>query len=195
MSEVPKRDLWPLMLYEAVLSLYAAGPDDAAWRAIRSGGGRWPTGLRLSLEYDELLMMSSGDNYQRAHHLDERHTIEIERTWLLPKTSLADFVPQRNQRYVLEIVWNADGQWYRRTYSGRDRSNRGLGLPTSIAVRQPSDLPGRALPRTVGTVLQTSARPCLPPRVRNNPLASSGRIRWWSANTCSAIIVGRFQFS
>src|SRR5947209_7552813 len=119
-----KNDLLPLCLYEAVMSLYPAAADGTAIGSQPVWWGAVANGLRLSLEYDEMLVMGSGDAYATAHHLDERHIIEVERTWLLPKANIAanaagqrvDFVPDRNQRYLLELVWFSDGFWYRRSY-------------------------------------------------------------------------------
>jgi hypothetical protein len=129
MSEPAKSDLLPLCLYEAVMSLYPAASDGTALRNRPVWWGAVANGLRLSLEYDEMLLMSSGDAYATAHHLDERHAVDVERTWLLPKATIlansppnpgepVDFVPQRNQRYLLELVWFSDGYWYRRSYFG-----------------------------------------------------------------------------
>ena len=117
----------PFLLWEAVLSLWPLGADDSV-----AGGAVWQgavaNGLRVSLEYEEVLMGSSGDRFQRAHHVDERHALEIERTWLLRKPVLGapvqvqpqplDAVPGRGQRYALEIVWWSGGYWYRRWYWG-----------------------------------------------------------------------------
>ncbi len=114
-------DLAPLFLYEAVLCLYTADPsgeptgDPLWWGAVANA-------MRIQMEYEEVLMASSGDPYQTAHHVDERHTIEIERTWLLPKNAdpnagfITDFRPRRNQKYVLEAIFQSGGVWYRRTF-------------------------------------------------------------------------------
>jgi hypothetical protein len=111
-------DLLPLFLYEATLSLYPVSQEEIPIGDSPVWWGAPANGLRLSQEYEEMLMMSSGARRMTAHHLDERHTIEVERTWILRKASLKDFVPQRNQRYALEIVWQSHGYWYRRTYFG-----------------------------------------------------------------------------
>ncbi|HVM48385.1 MAG TPA: hypothetical protein VMU04_10175 [Candidatus Acidoferrum sp.] len=119
-------DLVPFFLHEAVLSLYPLGDDDGILTDAAVWQGALANGLRASLEYEELLGASSGDKYQRAHHVDERHVLEIERTWLLRGPVLADpghgpgldAVPGRNQRYALEMVWFSQGYWYRRWYWG-----------------------------------------------------------------------------
>ena len=130
-------DLLPFFLSEAVISLYPLGADGIPLSDSPVWLGAVANSLRLGLEYDELLQASSGDLYQTAHHLDERHTLEIERTWLLRKPTLAqvnnsyqesapngnltpplDAVPARNTRYALEIVWWSGGYWYRRWYWG-----------------------------------------------------------------------------
>ncbi len=123
MSE-PFSQWLPFFLHEAVLSLY---PLDAEGKTLAAPVwcGAVANGLRLGLEYDELVQAGSGDRYATAHHLDERHTLEIERTWVLRKSALLasgfnglDAVPGRNQRYALELVWRSGGYWYRRWYWG-----------------------------------------------------------------------------
>src|SRR5258707_2062517 len=127
MSEPAKNALLPLCLYEAVMSLYVAATDGTPLTDEPVWWGAVANGLRLSLEYDEMLVMGSGDAYATPHHLDERHAVDVERTWLLPKGTIlanappnvvqpVDFVPQRNQRYLLELVWFSGGYWYRRGY-------------------------------------------------------------------------------
>jgi hypothetical protein len=118
-------DLAPLFLYEAVLSLYPADTDGEPLRESPVWWGTVANSVRLGLEYDELLMASSGDRYQTAHHVDERHSIEVERSWVLRRAAPADFVPARHQRYVLELVWSVQGVWYRRTYYGVTGRNVG----------------------------------------------------------------------
>ena len=113
------RDLTPLLVREAVVSLY---PADVAGTPLRSAPvwcGAAANGLKLGLTFEEQLSFSSGDRYKTAHHTDELHTIEIERTWLIQRADPgAPTGPQRGGRYCLEIIW-ADGQsWYQRLYSG-----------------------------------------------------------------------------
>ena len=114
----------PFFLHEAVLSLYPLGADGLPLTDLPVWQGAVANALKASLDFDELLVGSSGARYQRAHHVDERHALEIERTWLLQKAVLAggqapfDSVPLRNQRYALEVVWWSEGYWYRRWYWG-----------------------------------------------------------------------------
>lgn len=119
-------DLLPLFLYEATLSLYPVADDGSALMDQPIWWGAVANNLRLSLEYDEVRMAGSGDAYPSAHHVDEQHFIDIERTWVLRKTALADYLPQRNQRYVLELVWESEGFWYKRTYFGVTGRSAGL---------------------------------------------------------------------
>lgn len=116
-------DQLPFLLHEAVLTLYALGSDGPAGEPIWFGAVA--NGLKLGLEYEVMRMMSSGARFATAHHVDEEHSIEIERTWILRKPDLhdasvtrKDFVPERNARYALVIVWSAEGGWYQRTYLG-----------------------------------------------------------------------------
>jgi hypothetical protein len=131
-------NLAPLFLYEAMLSLYPADADDLPMTDFPVWQGAVANGLRLGLEYEAIRMAGNGDRFQREHHVDESHTLEIERSWLLRKTpdpltagSLpppthahsvsveGDFIPERNRRYVLVMVWkSSDGLWHQRTYNG-----------------------------------------------------------------------------
>ena len=113
------RDLTPLLVREAVVSLYPADVAGAPLRSAPVWCGAAANGLKLGLTFEEQLSFSSGDRNKTAHHTDELHTIEIERTWLIQRADPgAPTGPQRGGRYCLEIIW-ADGQsWYRRLYSG-----------------------------------------------------------------------------
>lgn len=115
------RDSLPLLLREAVISLY---PADAQGNPIISApvwAGVCANGLRLGLRWNETLSFSSGDRYKTAHHEDEEHAIEIDRTWIIRTASPGEASgPERNGRYVLEIVWNDLLQkiWHKRVYFG-----------------------------------------------------------------------------
>jgi hypothetical protein len=130
-------DFVPFFLQEAVLSLYPMDAQGLPMTDYPVWLGAVANALRMGMDYEELLQASSGDRYQTAHHLDERHSVEIERTWLLRKPVLAggggdfgdtsglsptasalDGIPPRNQRFALEIVWWSEGYWYRRWYWG-----------------------------------------------------------------------------
>ena len=108
----------PYFLYEAVLSLYPEGPQGGAVMGTPLWWGAVANGLSLSTDLEGVRLMSSGAPYAKTHHVDESHSIEVERTWVIRKTAGVDFVPQRNQRYVLELVWESQGFWYRRMYFG-----------------------------------------------------------------------------
>jgi hypothetical protein len=121
-------DQLPLFLYEAVLSLYPEAADGSPDRANPVWWGAAANGLRLGLEYEEIVVSGSGDRYPTAHHVGEQHLIDVERTWILRRADMggSDFVPGRNQRYVLEIVWQAGGVWCSRLYSGVTGRSAGL---------------------------------------------------------------------
>jgi hypothetical protein len=116
-----QRDQFPLLLREAVISLY---PADATGNPITTAPvwcGTVANGLKLGLTWMESLSFSSGDYYKTAHHDDEAHVIDIERTWIIRSATPGEAVgPQRNGRYVLEIVWNdvRERIWYKRLYYG-----------------------------------------------------------------------------
>lgn len=114
-------DTQPLLLREATLALYPADASGNPVTAAPIWCGVAANGLRLGLAFDEALSFSSGDRYRTAHHEDERHEIEIARTWVIRKTDPGElFGPQRGGRYVLEIVWYSDRTryWHRRLYYG-----------------------------------------------------------------------------
>ena len=76
---------YPVLLYEAVLKLYlqseAGGTGEEVWF------GACAANLKLHDEFSEVLLASSGDAYRTAYHVDEEHTIEIERLWILRKAA------------------------------------------------------------------------------------------------------------
>ncbi len=111
-------DLDPLFLYEANLSLYPTAADGTALLDCPIWWGAVANHLRLGMSLEEMRVAGSGDRYRTAHHIDEDHTIDIDRTWLLSKQNVADFIPTRNQQYVLVMVWESEGVWYQRTYYG-----------------------------------------------------------------------------
>ena len=110
-------DQIPFFLHEAMLSLYATGAD-----GLPSGGAIWAggqaNGLRFSHALDEIVVRKSGAAYGKAYHIDEENLLTIERTWLLQKSVLVDFMPARNQQYILQIIWQADGCIFQRTFFG-----------------------------------------------------------------------------
>ncbi len=115
------RDQFPFLLREAVISLYLT---DAAGNPITSAPvwcGAVANSLKLGLTWQEGLSFSSGDAYKTAHHEDEMHTIDIERTWVIRSGTPAEAAgPERNGRYVMEIIWNdvRERIWHKRVYYG-----------------------------------------------------------------------------
>jgi len=116
------RDNIPFFLHEAVLTLYPAAADGSSLTDVAVWSGALATQLKLRSTLEAMKIMGSGEAFATEHHIDEEHLIEIERTWILRKVPAApairDFMPARNQQYVLEIVWQADGVWYKRAYLG-----------------------------------------------------------------------------
>jgi len=113
-------DRIPYMLHEAVLSLYPAAADGQAIVAAPVWSGALATGLRMSMEFEEVKLQGAGERYTTAHHVDEEHVLTIDRTWLIRRAAPTDFVPRRNQQYVLEWVWydSRERTWYQRQYFG-----------------------------------------------------------------------------
>jgi hypothetical protein len=116
----------PFFLHEAVLTLYPASADGALLGAA-VWSGALANSLRMSRQYEEVKVMGAGERYATAHAVDEEHVLTVERTWILRRALPQDFVPGRNQQYLLEIVWSEDPAmyraglqraWHRRTYYG-----------------------------------------------------------------------------
>lgn len=105
-------------LHEAVLTLYPAAADGETitGEAVFTGG--LANRLRARMEYESMKVQGTGKAYGRTYHIDEEHVLEIDRTWFVRRSDAADFKPTRNQQYVLEMVWQAGGYWYKRTYYG-----------------------------------------------------------------------------
>lgn len=111
------RDRQPFFLSEAQISLYRADANGNP-----STGKLWIGGfvneLETLMDFDEVLMSSSGDNYSTAHHVDENHVLNLKQTWIIFMPTVQDWKPARNQPYVLQLVWTINGVWLRRTYYG-----------------------------------------------------------------------------
>ena len=59
-------DRIPYMLHEAVLSLYPAAADGQAIVAAPVWSGALATGLRMSMEFEEVKLQGAGERYQAA---------------------------------------------------------------------------------------------------------------------------------
>ena len=148
-------DYIPYFLREAVLSLIPAtvggtATGDAVWM------GACANGIRFSSTPDELKIHPSGDRDPIIFHTGEEHGIEIDRTWLIRKANYQDFRLARNQQYRLEVVWNSEGYWYKRTYIGvtlrsiQEQSVRTnhLALTQSFRANRFSETGGQGSPET-----------------------------------------------
>lgn len=120
------RDSIPFFLSEAALTLYPALADGSTPASMEQWWGGLANNFRSRLDYDEVLLAASGDAHRTAHHVDEEHVLDIGRSWLLPKVGMADFRPARNQQYVMQLLWESEGRWFRRVYRGV--TGRGLTM-------------------------------------------------------------------
>jgi len=110
--------LRPLTLHEAALSLYLASPDGSTPYA-EVFIGACAEGINLSSRLEEFRVAATGAEFQRTHHVDEEHFIEVRHVWVLSATAPEVFQPVRNQRYLAELVWRdrkLSGLWMRRRY-------------------------------------------------------------------------------
>lgn len=113
----PTTDPIPFFLHEATLSLFLADANgEPAGPPIWCGA--LANRLRARLELTGPRVRGSGERYHTQHHTAEEHTLEIDRSWILRKTSLGDFQPGRGTQYVLLLVWYSNGYWHSRTYYG-----------------------------------------------------------------------------
>jgi hypothetical protein len=110
-------DRLPFFLHEALVALYVADSNGQPLGAALWSGA-YANGLRFSHALDEVLVAASGDRYRTAYHVDEENVITIDRTWILLKTTLTDFMPGRNQQYVLQITWQQGNYVFQRTFYG-----------------------------------------------------------------------------
>lgn len=124
-------DRIPFFLREAVITLYPAAPDGSALTGAPVWTGALASRFRAVLEYDEVKLMASGDRYATVNHVDEQTIITIGKTWILRKSVLTDFKPVRNQQYVMQAVWSADGYWFARTFYGVTGRSINLDAPTT----------------------------------------------------------------
>lgn len=67
-------------------------------------------------KYSGVVTAASGDAFETDHVTHSETELRIDRTWILRRTSLAEFVPQPATQYVLLLTWTSDGVWYRRTF-------------------------------------------------------------------------------
>lgn len=112
------RDHIPFFLHEAVLTLYPAAADGSSLTELAVWSGALANQLKVRSALEPFKITGSGEFYATEHHIDEEHLIEIERTWILRRQFLQDFMPARNQQYVLEMVWSVDNVWYKRAFLG-----------------------------------------------------------------------------
>jgi len=111
-------DHLPFFLHEAVISLYPASADGSLLVGAAVWSGSLANNLRARMALEEFPIQASGARYPRVYHTGEEHAIVIERSWLLRKQLVRDFLPGRNQQYALEVVFESDRYWYRRLFHG-----------------------------------------------------------------------------
>jgi hypothetical protein len=117
------------ILDDATVNLYPAGPDGRTVTGSALWIGACAETLTLSSRLEGVRFAATGARHASMHHLDEQHEIRINRLWVLRRHDLHDYKLERNQRYVMEIVWREItrspvtglvtlDEWYRNTYYG-----------------------------------------------------------------------------
>ena len=117
-----------LSLGEATINLYPEAANGEALTDQAVWMGACVENLRLAGTFEGVLIAPTGVLYRKKKITDESHQIQIGRLWVLPTANLLDYQPIRNQRFVLEIVWQHDGNdiWHKRTYYGVTPENYNL---------------------------------------------------------------------
>ena len=108
----------PVTLHEAVLSLYVASADGTA-PLVEVFIGACAEGIHLSGSLTEFRLPSTGGDYQRTHHVDEEHFIEVRHLFVVRISDPVLFRAVRGQRYVADFLWldrQHAGLWVRRRY-------------------------------------------------------------------------------
>lgn len=99
--------------------------------------GACAEGLKLAYRFDKVVSRPTGAPYPKVHHVNEEHEIAIDRVWVIDGE---DFEMERNQRYVMQIVWTdpndgADGT-HTRTYYGVTNNSADLNSQEHFELRQ-----------------------------------------------------------
>ncbi len=95
----------PFFLFEAVLSLYAQGPDGQALTDQPIWSGCDAKSLTMTGKLQEFVLAASGAAFPEVFHGNEFHNISIERVWTKQVNGLRTFVPEPGQKYVLLLLW------------------------------------------------------------------------------------------
>jgi len=135
-----------LLLSDAAITLYRTDSNGDAITDAPVFIGACAKDLRLAYRFDERESTPTGVNYPVTHHLNPRHEISIERLWVVnqketPDAEPADFKLERNQQFVMAIVWKKDSnapvemtnRWHARIYHGTTTSAYDL---TSVDVME-----------------------------------------------------------
>jgi hypothetical protein len=110
-------DRIPFFLSEAQVSLYRADTSgQPAGNALWLGG--FANRLSAQLDYEGVTLKASGARYAVTRHVDEAHALTFGQSWLIPRATMTDWKPGRDQQYVLQLLWQSERQWFRRTYYG-----------------------------------------------------------------------------
>lgn len=98
----------PLSLSEATLTVWLADTNgDPTGDALFTGA---PVhGVQMAASYTEVLSACSGRSYRQTRHVDEEHTIALDRTWVLRANDAAQSVLSRGVTYVLALTWAVAG--------------------------------------------------------------------------------------
>lgn len=135
------RQYLPFVLHEATVNLYEAKPDGTANLQAPVWFGCRAHGINLVMSWEEVQTAASGATARTAHQLNEEHTMDFERVWVVPRaameaptrSAMVEFVPTRNARFVLHILWHdrESGLGCQRIYWGVSFRGESLGAGRS----------------------------------------------------------------
>ncbi len=97
--------------------------------------GACAEGLKLLYRFDIVKSRPTGVPYPKVHHVNEEHEIRIDRLWVIDGQ---DFEMERNQRYVMQILWedpNGAAGTHTRTYYGVTNNSADLNSEGHFELR------------------------------------------------------------
>lgn len=134
-------DCLPFFLIEAEIALYPANADGTPNTDAPYWFGCCARNLDMVHVRHNVKIARTGARTPRSYTTNEEHMISIARVWAVERSTQLDFVPTKNQRFVMQITWHDRQQdkGYQRVYSGvtaEEFSQRSNGVLESNAMQQ-----------------------------------------------------------
>src|SRR5690242_3117768 len=115
------------VLNKAELSLFHSNAQGDAADGDALFIGACAAGLKIGYRFDEVETRPSGVPYPNTHHVNESHSIEIERIWIV---NGEEFQMERNRNYILKIKWvdpDDGSKYFQRSYYGVKNQSADMG--------------------------------------------------------------------